>query len=176
MQAVPASEPSQTLDQTAAEVSRLPERPAAHVIRALLVEDNPVNQQVVLRLLQKHGHRVTLASNGREALGALTEEEFDIVLMDVQMPVMTGLEATEAIRRTERGSGRRIPIIAMTAHAMKGDRELCMASGMDGYLSKPIRLKDLLEALEKFARPVEWAHGVPGPEPLLALDLAGVAQ
>jgi signal transduction histidine kinase/ActR/RegA family two-component response regulator len=176
MQAVPASEPSQTLDQTAAEVSRLPERPAAHVIRALLVEDNPVNQQVVLRLLQKHGHRVTLASNGREALGALTEEEFDIVLMDVQMPVMTGLEATEAIRRTERGSGRRIPIIAMTAHAMKGDRELCMASGMDGYLSKPIRLKDLLEALEKFARPVEWAHGLPGPEPLLALDLAGVAQ
>jgi CheY-like chemotaxis protein len=64
----------------------------------------------------------------------------------------------------------------MTAHAMKGDRELCMASGMDGYLSKPIRLKDLLEALEKFARPVEWAHGLPSPEPLLALDLAGVAQ
>jgi two-component system, sensor histidine kinase len=167
-----AAEPSQTLDETAAEVSRLPEKSAAHAIRALLVEDNPVNQQVVLRLLQKHGHQVTLASNGREALEALIGAEFDIVLMDVQMPVMTGLEATEAIRRTERGSSRHIPIVAMTAHAMTGDKELCLASGMDGYLSKPIRPKDLLEALEKFARPVGWAHGLPSPEPLRALGLA----
>ena len=158
IQAEPASGPSQTLDQTAAEASRLPERSAARALRALLVEDNPVNQQVVFRLLEKHGHQVTLASNGREALEALIQGEFDIVLMDVQMPVMTGLEATEAIRRTERGSGRRVPIVAMTAHAMKGDRELCMASGMDGYLAKPIRLKDLLDALEEFALPMEWAH------------------
>jgi TMAO reductase system sensor TorS len=154
IQAEPASEPSPALDQTTAEVSRLPEKSAAHSVRALLVEDNPVNQQVVLRLLQKHGHQVTVASNGREALKALAAAEFDIVLMDVQMPVMTGLEATEAIRRTERGSGCRVPIVAMTAHAMTGDKELCLASGMDGYLSKPIRLKDLLEALEKFALPV----------------------
>jgi signal transduction histidine kinase/CheY-like chemotaxis protein len=172
IQAAPAGGPSQTLDQTAAEANRLPEKSAAHAVRALLVEDNPVNQQVVLRLLQKHGHQVTLASNGREALEALIGAEFDIVLMDVQMPVMTGLEATEAIRRTERGSGRRVPIVAMTAHAMKGDRELCMASGMDGYLAKPIRLNDLLEAIEKFARPVGWAHGLPSPEPLLALGLS----
>jgi signal transduction histidine kinase/CheY-like chemotaxis protein len=151
LQAEAASEPSQTLDQTAAEVNLLPERFALHAVRALLVEDNPVNQQVVFRLLQKHGHQVTLASNGREALEALIQAQFDIVLMDVQMPVMTGLEATEAIRRTERGTGRRIPIVAMTAHAMTGDRELCLASGMDGYLSKPIRLKDMLAALEKFA-------------------------
>ncbi len=158
IQAEPASGPSQTLDQTAAEVSRLPEKSAAHAIRALLVEDNPVNQQVVFRLLEKHGHQVTLASNGREALEALIQGEFDIVLMDVQMPVMTGLEATEAIRRTERGSGRRVPIVAMTAHAMKGDRELCLASGMDGYIAKPIQPKDLLDALEEFALPMEWAH------------------
>ena len=157
IQAQPASEPSQTLDQTAAEVSRLPEKSAARTVRALLVEDNPVNQKVVLRLLQKHGHQVTIASNGREALEAMIDAEFDIVLMDVQMPVMTGLEAAEAIRRTERGTGRRIPIVAMTAHAMTGDKELCLASGMDGYLSKPVRLSDLLEALAKFALPVALA-------------------
>jgi two-component system, sensor histidine kinase len=163
IQAEPAGEPPQTPDRTAAALSYLPEKPAARAVRALLVEDNPVNQKVVLTLLQKHGHRVTLASNGREALEALIGAEFDIVLMDVQMPVMTGLEATEAIRRTERGSGLRIPIVAMTAHAMKGDRELCMASGMDGYLAKPIRLTDLLDALEQFALPVGWAHGLPVP-------------
>jgi signal transduction histidine kinase/ActR/RegA family two-component response regulator len=147
-----ASWPAHTLDETAADVGRLREHPAARVVQALLVEDNPVNQRVVLRLLQKHGHAVTLASNGREALEALSGAEFDIVLMDVQMPVMTGLEATEAIRELERGSGRRVPIVAMTAHAMKGDKELCLASGMDGYLSKPVKPKDLLAALAKFAR------------------------
>jgi two-component system, sensor histidine kinase len=151
--AEPASAPSQTPDQTAAALSHLPDHSALRALRALLVEDNPVNQKVVLRLLQKHGHQVTVASNGREALQALVEADFDIVLMDVQMPVMTGLEATEAIRRTERGTGRRIPIVAMTAHAMTGDKELCLASGMDGYLSKPVRLNDLLQALEQFTLP-----------------------
>ena len=155
LQAEAASEPSQTLDQTAAALSRLPDRLARRAVRALLVEDNPVNQKVVLRLLQRHGHEATIASNGREALEALIQAQFDIVLMDVQMPVMTGLEATEAIRRTERGTGRRIPIVAMTAHAMTGDRELCLASGMDGYLSKPVRLNDLLGgARNRFALPV----------------------
>jgi CheY-like chemotaxis protein len=131
-------------------MSRPQEPSAAQAVRVLVVEDNPINQRVVSRLLERHNHNVTVASNGRDALEALTGTEFDCVLMDVQMPVMTGLEATEAIREMERGSGRRIPIIAMTAHAMKGDRELCLASGMDGYISKPIQPKDLLKAIEKF--------------------------
>jgi signal transduction histidine kinase/ActR/RegA family two-component response regulator len=149
--AEPADEASRAPDETAAEAAGSPERSMGYKVRALLVEDNPVNQKLASRLLEKDGHQVTVAWNGREALDALREGEFDIVLMDVQMPVMTGLEATEAIRDSERGSGRRIPIVAMTAHAMKGDKELCLASGMDGYISKPIRPKDLLDALDKFA-------------------------
>jgi CheY-like chemotaxis protein len=151
IQADPADEPFIAPDNTAAETSRLPDRHALHAFQVLLVEDNPVNQRVILRLLEKRGHQVTIAGNGIEALQALIQAEFDIVLMDVQMPLMTGIEATEAIRRTERDSGRRIPIVAMTAHAMKGDKEACLASGMDGYLSKPIRPEELLSALERFA-------------------------
>jgi len=114
----------------------------------LLAEDNLVNQQVVARLLEKHGHRVTVAANGRKAIEALATERFDAVLMDVQMPEMTGFEATELIRRSERGTGSHVPIIAMTAHAMKGDRERCLACGMDAYVSKPVRSRELLEAIE----------------------------
>ena len=114
----------------------------------LVAEDNRVNQRVVTRLLEKQGHHVTLAENGREALEKLLLGGFDGILMDVQMPEMTGLEAAQAIRRAERGSGRHIPILAMTAHAMKGDRERCLASGMDGYVSKPIRSQELLDALQ----------------------------
>jgi two-component system, sensor histidine kinase len=152
IQAEPACEPYRTLHETASVVDFPLERAAAPALRVLLVEDNPVNQRVVFRLLEKHGDRVTIASNGMEALQSLIQAEFDIVLMDVQMPVMTGLEAAEAIRRSERDSGVHIPIVAMTAHAMKGDKQLCLASGMDGYLSKPIRSKDLFEALRRFAR------------------------
>jgi signal transduction histidine kinase/CheY-like chemotaxis protein len=123
----------------------------AHSSRVLLAEDNPVNQRLVVRILEKQGHRVTLAANGKEAIEALGKEPFDIILMDVQMPQMTGYEATEAIRRSELGSGRHIPIIAMTAHAMKGDREKCLACGMDSYISKPVRARDLLAALEKLS-------------------------
>jgi TMAO reductase system sensor TorS len=148
--AEPSAAPSRALDETAAEMSGTPEL-SAQAVRVLVVEDNPINQRVVSRLLEKHNHQVTVASNGRDALEALIEREFDVVLMDVQMPVMTGLEATEALREMEHGSGRRIPVIAMTAHAMKGDRELCLASGMDGYIAKPIQPKDLLRAIEKFA-------------------------
>ncbi len=148
-----SSEPPRTLDETAAEASEPPGRRPAKSFRVLLVEDNPVNQRVVLHLLEKHGHQVTVASNGRDALQALSRAEFDIILMDVQMPVMSGIEATQSIRRTERDTGGHIPIVAMTAHAMKGDKELCIETGMDGYLSKPIRQNDLLHALEKFARP-----------------------
>jgi signal transduction histidine kinase/ActR/RegA family two-component response regulator len=117
-------------------------------LRILLAEDNVVNQRLAVRLLEKHGHRVTVAANGREAVEALVRDQFDAILMDIQMPEMSGLEATEAIRLSERGTTRHIPIIAMTAHAMKGDREQCLERGMDGYLSKPIRPQELLETLE----------------------------
>jgi hypothetical protein len=125
------------------------EKPDLPALRVLLAEDNPVNRQLAVKILEKRGHRVTATGDGREALAALAKEPFDVILMDVQMPVMTGYEATETIRRLELGTGRHIPIIALTAHAMKGDRELCMASGMDSYVSKPLRTADLLEALER---------------------------
>jgi signal transduction histidine kinase/CheY-like chemotaxis protein len=114
----------------------------------LLAEDNPVNQRVVVRLLEKRGHQVVVATNGLEALKAMEKHSFDVVLMDVQMPEMDGLEATAAIRKKERVSGSHIPVIALTAHAMKGDREKCLESGMDGYLTKPIQPQELDELLE----------------------------
>ena len=120
-------------------------------LRVLLAEDNLVNRQLVVRLLEKRGHRVDTAANGREACEAFHRRRYDVILMDVQMPEMTGIEATAAIREAERGTGRHIPIIAMTAHAMKGDRERFLASGMDGYISKPILLKELTGALEKIS-------------------------
>ena len=107
-------------------------------VRILLVEDNVVNQQVASGLLTRRGHHVTIAPNGREALDRLDRETFDLVLMDLQMPVMGGLDATVAIRLRERATGQHIRIVAMTAHAMNSDRERCLAAGMDGYLSKPI--------------------------------------
>jgi len=125
-------------------------RDPASVLRVLLAEDNPVNQLLASRLLEKRGHRVVVAANGREALAALEKESYDLVLMDIQMPEMDGLEATAAIREKEKGSGIHQPVIAMTAHAMKGDRERCLAGGMDGYLSKPIRLQELDELLEAY--------------------------
>jgi two-component system sensor histidine kinase/response regulator len=122
---------------------------SAH-LRVLLAEDNAVNQRLAMRLLEKRGHRVTVAGNGREALEALEKEKFDLVFMDVQMPEMDGLEATAVIRENEKSSGRHQPIIALTAHAMKGDREKCLAAGMDGYLTKPIRPPELEEILEEY--------------------------
>jgi two-component system sensor histidine kinase/response regulator len=117
-------------------------------LRVLLAEDNAVNQRVAVRLLEKQGHTVVVASDGRKALEALARQHFDVVLMDVQMPVMDGVEATAAIREQEKASGIHVPIIAMTAHAMTGDRERFLASGMDGYVSKPIHEPSLLEAIE----------------------------
>jgi CheY-like chemotaxis protein len=107
-------------------------------LRVLLAEDNAVNQKIELRLLEKQGHSAVVVGTGRAALEALDEQEFDVVLMDVQMPDMDGLEATAAIREREKGNGKHVPIIAMTAHAMTGDQERCLAAGMDGYVSKPI--------------------------------------
>ena len=120
-------------------------------LSVLLAEDNPVNQKLAARLLEKHGHRVTVTNNGREALAALDQENFDVVLMDVQMPEMDGFEATSAIRVREHSTGKHMPIVAMTAHAIRGDRERCLAAGMDGYIAKPIRARELIDLLERFS-------------------------
>jgi two-component system sensor histidine kinase/response regulator len=117
--------------------------------RVLLVEDVAVNQMLAVRILEKAGHSVVVASNGREGLAALAAGSFDVVLMDVQMPEMDGFEASRAIRDGERTSGGYVPIIAMTAYAMTGDQERCIAAGMDGYLSKPIRARELVAAVER---------------------------
>ena len=121
-------------------------------MRILLAEDNLVNQRLVKRILEKRGHIVVLAGNGREALEALRNETFDLVLMDVQMPEIDGLEATRAIRETEKVSGMHVPIVALTAHAMKGDQDRCLAAGMDGYLSKPVHASDLLRTIEAYGK------------------------
>ncbi len=121
---------------------------AGSPLRILVAEDNRVNQEVAVTLLSKRGHTVALANNGREALSILESQTFDLVLMDVQMPEMGGIEATASIRAKEQASGEHIPIIAMTAHAMAGDREKCLAAGMDGYVSKPIKIKTVLQAID----------------------------
>jgi len=120
-------------------------RPALAI---LLVEDNRVNQALAIRLLEKRGHTVVLAETGRAAVEAVQKQIFDLVLMDVQLPEMDGLEATRAIRKTEKTSGKHVPIIAMTANAMLGDKERCFESGMDGYVPKPILANDLFGAIE----------------------------
>jgi PAS domain S-box-containing protein len=130
-------------------VTRHSLRESQNHLRVLLAEDNAVNQLVALRLLERFGHRVTVAANGKKALEAWEKGGFDAILMDVQMPEMNGWEATQAIREKERLAGGHIPIIAMTAHAMKGDDERCFAAGMDDYLTKPIRTEELMTVLEK---------------------------
>jgi signal transduction histidine kinase/CheY-like chemotaxis protein len=121
-------------------------------LRILLAEDNAVNQRVAVAMLSKRGHRVHVVENGRHACDAVFAESFDLVLMDVQMPEMNGFEATAAIRARE-GAGSRVPIVAMTAHAMAGDRERCLAAGMDGYVTKPVHRETLLADVERLARP-----------------------
>ena len=124
----------------------LPETPAA--LRILVAEDNPVNQVVLRRLLERQHHSVTLAANGREALEAFERQTFDLILMDIQMPELDGLQASAEIRRREQGDAH-IPIMALTAHAMSGDRERCLSSGMDGYVTKPIRMADLASEINR---------------------------
>jgi len=129
-------------------VTRHTLRESRNHLHILLVEDNAVNQLVALRLLEKYGHTVGVAANGRKALEELEKESYDLILMDVQMPEMNGWEATQAIREKEKLTNRHIPIVAMTAHAMKGDEERCLAAGMDAYLTKPIRTQELLAVLD----------------------------
>jgi CheY-like chemotaxis protein len=127
-------------------------KPKGRPLNILLAEDNPVNQKLAIRLLEKAGHRLTLAGTGREAFAAWENAGvpgFDLVLMDIQMPEMDGMEATAAIRDQEKNSGSHVPIIAMTAHAMRGDKEKCLASGMDGYISKPIQPAGLFAEMER---------------------------
>jgi CheY-like chemotaxis protein len=146
--------------QPAAEVSDIPvDIPArCHVpggpersrcLQILVAEDNPVNQRLAVRLLEKHGHSVVVVGDGEAALAALAYQPFDLVLMDVQMPRLNGLEATAAIRTQEQGTGRHLPILALTAHAMHGDAARCLAAGMDGYLAKPFQADELDAALAR---------------------------
>ncbi len=141
--------------KTAAPQPQLPSAaeapPASPGLRVLLAEDNPVNQKLASRLLERRGHTVALAGNGRIALDLLDRESFDLMVMDVSMPEMDGFQTAAAIRLRERGTAAHIPIIAMTAHAMKGDREKCLAAGMDGYVSKPVQAKELFAAVDAAA-------------------------
>jgi len=136
-------------------VTRHSLRENSNHLRILLVEDNAVNQVLALRLLEKRGHTVAVAGNGKEALAALEKQSFDLVLMDVQMPEMDGFEATIAIREKEKTSGNHVPIIAMTAHAMVGDKERCLEAGMDDYISKPIRPEELNDFLKRHSLSVK---------------------
>ena len=132
--------------------STRPGRPESKVsgrrLRVLVAEDNPVNQELAVHLLERRGHAVSVAENGKQALTMIEKHKFDVVLMDVQMPEMGGVEATQAIREREKSSGAHVPVIAMTAHAMRGDREKCLAAGMDGYVAKPLDVRAFLQAVE----------------------------
>ncbi len=133
-------------------------------LRVLLAEDNPVNRKLAVRLLENQGHTVTVACDGREAVTAVENGEFDAVLMDVQMPVMSGLDAAAAIRAMEQSTDKHLPIIAMTAHAMKGDQERCLEAGMDGYVSKPIQPNRLMEEIARATTPSDET-AAPSPAP-----------
>jgi len=144
--------------------------PARTAYRILIAEDNLVNQRVAIYMLEKQGHQVKGVMNGEEALAALEKENFELILMDVQMPKMDGFQATQRIRAKENETGLHIPIIAMTAHAMKGDRERCLAVGMDDYISKPLNVKQLTETIARVmsqhpASGAVAAGQVPRPDP-----------
>jgi PAS domain S-box-containing protein len=141
--------------------SNIPIATALRPLHILVAEDNMVNQKVVARLVEKMGHSVEITSTGAQALAACARDTFDLILMDVQMPVMNGFDATQAIRERERKTGRHIPIVALTAHAMKEDREMCLAAGMDDYLGKPIQPRELASVLERWGTAESDAgHGV----------------
>jgi two-component system, sensor histidine kinase and response regulator len=154
---------SEPFEERAARTTAI--EPCERSLSVLLAEDNAVNQKLAVRLLEKRGHRVSVAATGYEALAALERESFDAVLMDVQMPGLDGFETTRRIRSREQAGARRLPIIAMTAHAMKGDRERCLAAGMDTYVSKPIDSQHLFEVLEEAASERASQVAPPGAKP-----------
>jgi len=142
-------------------VTNLPLLSAKYPMRILLAEDNPINQQLAMIILSRMGYKPEVAENGKEVLEKLREKEFDLIFMDVQMPEMDGLEATRNIRAV---SWDQPLIIAMTANATRKDREVCLAEGMNDYLSKPINLEELIEALQKWGRAVHISRKKKGPE------------
>jgi two-component system, sensor histidine kinase and response regulator len=139
---------SGAVDKPAHVITRYSLREGRMPLRILLAEDNLVNQKLASRLLENQGHMVVVAADGAQALGTLEKQAFDLVLMDAQMPVMDGFECTAAIRRLEENTREHIPIIAMTAHAMVGDRQRCLEAGMDGYIAKPVHAHELFETIE----------------------------
>jgi CheY-like chemotaxis protein len=164
----------------AAEVTDPPhEREGGVMARILVVEDNPTNQKVVAGLLGKRGYQTTVATHGGEALEALEKSAFDLVLMDVQMPILDGLEATRLIRQDARW--RTLPIVGLTAHAMVGDRQRCLDAGMNDYLAKPVRPAELLETVKKYVPPppATQAKDVPDsrqPQMSDSLDVVGLGE
>ncbi|QDU98723.1 hybrid sensor histidine kinase/response regulator [Lignipirellula cremea] len=149
--------------------STVPPSPLHRPLQILLAEDSLVNQKLAIGLLERQGHQVAVANNGKDALLALEARSFDLVLMDVQMPELDGLEATEAIRKKELSSGGHVPIIAMTAHAMKGDRERCLEAGMDDYVAKPIRSAELYAKIAELSPPLqETPDGPAAPDAIEA--------
>ena len=155
-----ASTPRRALGASGGESSTATPSTSGRRLRVLLAEDNAVNQRLVTATLEKEGHEVIAVTNGKEALAAVGRETVDVVLMDVQMPVMDGFEATTRIRLAEQVTGRHVPVVALTAHAVRGDREACLQAGMDEYLSKPIRPSELLELLARFGGGARIAHGL----------------
>jgi two-component system sensor histidine kinase/response regulator len=149
---------------------------SAFPLRVLLAEDNAINQLLAVRLLEKRGHSVVVAADGLAALDALSRDQFDLVLMDVQMPGLSGLEATERLRERERGTGRRVPVLALTAHVMQGDRERCLAAGMDDFVSKPLRVEELFEAIARIVPVAAPAAPACANAPILTGDGRPVAS
>jgi PAS domain S-box-containing protein len=153
----PSAKPSQTP----------PGAPVERPLRVLLAEDNIVNQRLAVRILEKRGYSVRVACNGKEAVDLLEHEPFDLVLMDLEMPYVSGFEATAVIREREKQTGRRIPILALTAHAMKGDRERCLAAGMDGYVAKPVQAHELYQAIAELVPDVAAVETAAPPAPVV---------
>ena len=168
MSAIGSSLPAERVPQSATASFGTTQRS----LRLLLAEDNAVNQRLAIWLLQKRGHVVVVVGNGREALAAVEKDHFDAVLMDVQMPEMDGFEATAAIRAMEQANGTHVPIIAMTAHAMKGDRERCLEAGMDDYVSKPLQPMELFQVIERLTSARARTVATASAEPAFNLPVA----
>jgi len=153
-----------TVSIKSSDAKKLLDVPPQRLLKILVAEDNPMNQEVARSILLKRGHSVTMANNGREAVEFFKEQRFDIILMDIQMPEMDGFEATALIRETEKAIGGHISIIAVTANAMKEDEERCLAAGMDGYVSKPLRMAELITTVERFSYSAQKTSSPPAVE------------